>query len=56
MLTSSFMLVRADMAEGLTNLQWVLMPTQDTLQRMRQLAEYNQFADMDTRKHCLKVS
>ncbi|KAL1714078.1 hypothetical protein EV715DRAFT_210276 [Schizophyllum commune] len=46
--------LRADMAEGLTNLQWVLIPTQDTLRRIRQLAEYNQLADMDTRKHCLK--
>ncbi|KAI4521679.1 hypothetical protein K525DRAFT_284689 [Schizophyllum commune Loenen D] len=50
------MQLRKDMVEGLKNLDWVIMPTKDTLDTMYQLAKFNETADLESRKNCLKVS
>ncbi|KAL1660591.1 hypothetical protein GGF50DRAFT_130162 [Schizophyllum commune] len=50
------MQLRKDMVEGLKNLDWVIMPTKDTLDTMYQLAKFNETADLESRKNCLEAS
>ena len=44
------------MVEALGNLEWVMMPTKETLDAIYELAEYNKSADIQSRRHFLKVS
>ncbi|KAI5886936.1 uncharacterized protein SCHCODRAFT_02602659 [Schizophyllum commune H4-8] len=53
-LTSSA-LVRSDMVQRLRDSDWVFMPTQDTLQAMYELVQYNMTAPIEARKRFLDV-
>ncbi|KAL1734968.1 hypothetical protein EV714DRAFT_201390 [Schizophyllum commune] len=50
------MQLREDMVEALGNLEWVMMPTKETLDAIYELAEFNKTADIKSRRHYLKVS
>ncbi|KAL1756885.1 hypothetical protein FB107DRAFT_289775 [Schizophyllum commune] len=45
--------LREDMVSSLNDLEWILMPTKATLNAMYRMAEYNQSADIHSRKHFL---
>ncbi|TRM63446.1 hypothetical protein BD626DRAFT_621818 [Schizophyllum amplum] len=46
--------LRSDMLERLNNLDWVFMPTQDTLKLMREISEHNKTADLQSRRNALE--
>ncbi|KAI5826234.1 hypothetical protein K523DRAFT_375153 [Schizophyllum commune Tattone D] len=47
--------LRSDMVQGLRDSNWVFMPTQDTLQAMYELVQYNMTAPVEARKRFLDV-
>lgn len=46
--------LRSDMAEKLLALEWVFMPTKETLKSMQQMAKHNATADLHSRRNGLK--
>ncbi|KAI5824941.1 hypothetical protein K523DRAFT_375988 [Schizophyllum commune Tattone D] len=48
--------LREDMVEALDNLEWVMIPTKETLDAIYEMAKYNKTADIQSIKHFLKVS
>ena len=43
------------MVEALGSLEWVMIPTKETLDAIYEMAEYNKTADIQSRRHFLKV-
>ncbi|KAL1698685.1 hypothetical protein EV121DRAFT_217744 [Schizophyllum commune] len=48
--------LREDMVEALDNLEWVMILTKETLDAIYEMAEYNKTADIQSRRHFLKVN
>lgn len=46
--------LRSGMVEKLIDLEWVLMPTHDTLELMLEISEHNKTADPSSRRHGLR--
>ncbi|KAI5830947.1 hypothetical protein K523DRAFT_301549 [Schizophyllum commune Tattone D] len=46
-------LLRADMSERLKKREWTILPTQETLQAILNMAEHNKTAALHERRHCL---
>ncbi|KAL1739606.1 hypothetical protein HDZ31DRAFT_68767 [Schizophyllum fasciatum] len=46
--------LRKDMVAGLKDLEWILLPTKQTLDAMYEMAEFNKTAGFQSRRHFLK--